>query len=131
MTKAKVIQFRRGRHTVKEKHFLIEIDGVKNREDGPEFDVAVIEEALTSSFVFGNQNKTLIYHSLLSLGLTKRKILESNGLWIYAEKIPKLEQTRGNFNKEINHCIMQEKISDRARYECFQLNKPCPNYILD
>jgi large subunit ribosomal protein L35Ae len=30
--KAKVIQFRRGRHTVHEKHFLIEIEGVASRE---------------------------------------------------------------------------------------------------
>jgi large subunit ribosomal protein L35Ae len=31
--KAKVIQFRRGRHTVHEKHFLIEVDKVTKRED--------------------------------------------------------------------------------------------------
>ena len=31
--KGKVIQFRRGRHTVHEKHFLIEVDGVKTREE--------------------------------------------------------------------------------------------------
>jgi large subunit ribosomal protein L35Ae len=30
--KAKVIQFRRGRHTIHEKHFLIEIEGVASRE---------------------------------------------------------------------------------------------------
>ncbi len=33
MTTGKVIQFRRGRHTVKERHFLIEIEGVRTRED--------------------------------------------------------------------------------------------------
>lgn len=33
MMKAKIIQFRRGRHVIKEKHFLIEIDGVSNRKD--------------------------------------------------------------------------------------------------
>ena len=33
MAKGKVIQFRRGRHTVKEKHFLVEVEGSKNRED--------------------------------------------------------------------------------------------------
>ena len=35
--KAKVIQFRRGRHTVHERHFLIEIEGTKNREDAKKF----------------------------------------------------------------------------------------------
>ncbi|MEK6883344.1 MAG: 50S ribosomal protein L35ae, partial [Nanoarchaeota archaeon] len=33
MVKGKVIQFRRGRHRIKEKHFLIEVEGVKNKED--------------------------------------------------------------------------------------------------
>tara|TARA_Y100000034_G_scaffold73343_1_gene88301 strand:- start:317 stop:577 length:261 start_codon:yes stop_codon:yes gene_type:complete len=33
MTKAKVIQFRRGRHTIHERHFLIEVDGIKNRKN--------------------------------------------------------------------------------------------------
>ena len=37
MTKGKVIQFRRGRHTVKERHFLIEIEGSKNRKDAEKF----------------------------------------------------------------------------------------------
>jgi len=37
MTKGKVIQFRRGRHVVKEKHFLIEIEGVSNREEASKF----------------------------------------------------------------------------------------------
>lgn len=32
MVIGKVIQFRRGRHTVHERHFLIEIDGVSDRE---------------------------------------------------------------------------------------------------
>ena len=31
--KGKVIQFRRGRHTVHEKHFLIEVEGVSSRKD--------------------------------------------------------------------------------------------------
>ena len=31
--KGKVIQFRRGRKTVKQRHFLIEVDGVSKRED--------------------------------------------------------------------------------------------------
>jgi len=30
--KGKVIQFRRGRHTVHERHFLIEVEGVDTRE---------------------------------------------------------------------------------------------------
>jgi large subunit ribosomal protein L35Ae len=31
MVKGKVLQFRRGRHTVTEKHFIIEVEGVKDR----------------------------------------------------------------------------------------------------
>ena len=30
--KGKVIQFRRGRHTIHERHFLIEVDGIKDKE---------------------------------------------------------------------------------------------------
>ena len=37
MTNAKVIQFRRGRKTVHERHFLIEIDEVWNREAAEKF----------------------------------------------------------------------------------------------
>ena len=37
MTKGKVVQFRRGRHTIKERHFLIEIPDVKNRKDAEKF----------------------------------------------------------------------------------------------
>lgn len=37
MIKAKVIQFRRGRHTIHERHFLIEIDGIKTRKDAEKF----------------------------------------------------------------------------------------------
>jgi len=33
MIKGKVIQFRRGRHTVHERHFLIEVESVKTREE--------------------------------------------------------------------------------------------------
>ena len=33
MTTGKVIQFRRGRHTLTEKHMLIEIEDIKTRED--------------------------------------------------------------------------------------------------
>ena len=31
--KGKVIQFRRGRHNVHERHFLIQVDGMKNRKE--------------------------------------------------------------------------------------------------
>ncbi len=31
--KGKVIQFRRGRHKIHERHFLIEVDGVSDREE--------------------------------------------------------------------------------------------------
>ena len=37
MVNAKVIQFRRGRKTVHERHFLIEIEGVKNRKDAEKY----------------------------------------------------------------------------------------------
>lgn len=33
----KVIQFRRGRHTIHERHFLIELEGVSNRKDAEKF----------------------------------------------------------------------------------------------
>jgi len=33
VTKGKVIQFRRGRHTIHERHFLIEVESVKTREE--------------------------------------------------------------------------------------------------
>ena len=33
MTTGKVIQFRRGRHTIHERHFLIEVEGLKSRKD--------------------------------------------------------------------------------------------------
>ena len=35
--KGKVIQFRRGRHTVKERHFLIEIPKVSTKKDAEKF----------------------------------------------------------------------------------------------
>ena len=37
MTTGKVIQFRRGRHIIHEKHFLIEIDGVSDKKDCEKF----------------------------------------------------------------------------------------------
>ena len=37
MTSGRVIQSRRGRHTIKERHFLIEIDNVSNREEASKF----------------------------------------------------------------------------------------------
>ena len=37
MTTGKVIQFRRGRKTVSERHFLIEIDNVSKKEDAQKF----------------------------------------------------------------------------------------------
>jgi len=33
MTKGRIIQFRRGRHTVTERHFLIEVPGVSKKAD--------------------------------------------------------------------------------------------------
>ena len=37
MTKGKVIQFRRGRHVIHERHFLIQLDGISNREEAGKF----------------------------------------------------------------------------------------------
>jgi large subunit ribosomal protein L35Ae len=37
MTEGKIIQFRRGRHTIVEKHFLIEIDGISSKEQAVKF----------------------------------------------------------------------------------------------
>jgi large subunit ribosomal protein L35Ae len=37
MVRGRVIQFRRGRHTVHEKHFLIEIDGVSNKSEAEKY----------------------------------------------------------------------------------------------
>lgn len=37
MVRARVVQFRRGRHTQKPRHFLLEIPGVTSREKAKEF----------------------------------------------------------------------------------------------
>lgn len=37
MTDAKIVQFRRGRHTIHERHFLIEIKGVSEKKDAEKF----------------------------------------------------------------------------------------------
>lgn len=37
MVKGKVVQFRRGRHTIHKRHFLIEIDGIKTLKDAEKF----------------------------------------------------------------------------------------------
>ena len=37
MTSGKVIQFRRGRKTVHERHFLIEIEDISNKEEAQKF----------------------------------------------------------------------------------------------
>ena len=37
MTKAKLIQFRRGKHIIHEKHYLIEIPGSDNKEKASKF----------------------------------------------------------------------------------------------
>ena len=41
--KGKVVQFRRGRKTVHERHFLIELDGVSSRKDAEKFVGNVVE----------------------------------------------------------------------------------------
>jgi large subunit ribosomal protein L35Ae len=37
MTSGRIVQFRRGRHTIHERHFLIEIDGVSSKEGAVKF----------------------------------------------------------------------------------------------
>jgi large subunit ribosomal protein L35Ae len=37
MTEAKIIQFRRGRHTIHERHFLIEIKGISDKKEAEKF----------------------------------------------------------------------------------------------
>lgn len=37
MTKGKVIQFRRGKKTIHERHFLIEVSGCKTKKDAEKF----------------------------------------------------------------------------------------------
>lgn len=37
MTNGKIVQFRRGRHNIHEKHFLIEIEGVSEKEKAEKF----------------------------------------------------------------------------------------------
>ena len=37
MTHGKVIQFRRGRHTIHERHFLIELEGVSKKSEAEKF----------------------------------------------------------------------------------------------
>ena len=36
MTSGRIVQFRRGRHVVKEKHMLIEVEGISNRDKASE-----------------------------------------------------------------------------------------------
>jgi large subunit ribosomal protein L35Ae len=37
MVSGKIVQFRRGRHKIHERHFLIEIEGVSSKEDALKF----------------------------------------------------------------------------------------------
>jgi len=37
MTQGIIVQFRRGRHTVHERHFVIEVDGTKTRKEAEKF----------------------------------------------------------------------------------------------
>jgi len=37
MTEGKIIQFRRGRHTIVERHFLIQIDGITDKKAAEKF----------------------------------------------------------------------------------------------
>lgn len=37
MTRGKIVQFRRGRKTIHERHYLIEVENIKNRKDAGKF----------------------------------------------------------------------------------------------
>ena len=39
----RIVQFRRGRHRIHEKHFLIEVSGVKSREDAEKLAGKIVE----------------------------------------------------------------------------------------
>jgi large subunit ribosomal protein L35Ae len=41
--KGRIIQFRRGRHTIHERHFLIELEGVSSRKDAEKFAGKIVE----------------------------------------------------------------------------------------
>ena len=43
MVKGKIIQFRRGRHTIHEKHMLVEIEGADSKEKASKFIKKAIE----------------------------------------------------------------------------------------
>ena len=43
MTNGKVIQFRRGRHTIHERHFLIELEGTSKRIEAEKFVGKIVE----------------------------------------------------------------------------------------
>jgi large subunit ribosomal protein L35Ae len=43
MTNGKVIQFRRGRHTIHKRHFLIELDEISNKTEAKKFVGKIIE----------------------------------------------------------------------------------------
>ncbi|MBL7059282.1 50S ribosomal protein L35ae [Candidatus Pacearchaeota archaeon] len=54
MTKGKVIQFRRGRKTVHERHFLIEIEDISTRKDAEKFvDKEVIWKSSAGKIIKG------------------------------------------------------------------------------
>ncbi len=43
MTNGKVIQFRRGVNTIRERHFIIEVEGSKNRKEAGQFIGKIVE----------------------------------------------------------------------------------------
>jgi|SRR3989338_7516794 len=43
MTHGKVIQFRRGRHTIHERHFLVELEGVSKKSEAEKFVGRILE----------------------------------------------------------------------------------------
>ena len=41
--KGKIVQFRRGRHTIQERHFLIEVEGLKNKTEAEKLSGKLVE----------------------------------------------------------------------------------------
>ena len=73
MVKGKVIQFRRGRHTIHERHFLIDV-GAKNREQAGKFVGKEVEwkspaGKVIKGKVFGAHGNNGLVRAIFEIGL--------------------------------------------------------------
>lgn len=79
MTHGKVVQFRRGRHRIHEKHFLIEIDGVSSREEAGKFAGKHVEwkspaGKVISGKISGAHGKRGVIRAIFEIGLPGQAI---------------------------------------------------------